>query len=73
MTTRENGVVKEFSGLKGFGFIRPDGGGQHLIVHYSDIDCEGYASLYEGDAVSFERTETPEGPKAIRVRVRHFQ
>lgn len=60
------GKVKWFNNDKGFGFIEAEGG-TDVFVHYSDIQSEGFKSLNEGDAVEFEVTQGPEGPKAANV------
>ena len=49
------GTVKWFNESKGYGFITPDDGGQHLFVHFSEIQSEGFKTLREGDAVTFEK------------------
>ncbi len=61
-----NGTVKWFNDAKGFGFITSDEG-QDVFVHYSAIQSDGFRSLAEGDAVSFETEDGPKGPKAVNV------
>jgi len=63
----DTGTVKWFSSEKGFGFITPDNGGADLFVHHSGIQTSGYASLDEGQKVSFEIGEGQKGPCATNV------
>ena len=63
------GTVKWFNAEKGFGFITVDGGGQDVFVHYSAIDMQGYKSLEEGQAVTFEVGTGQKGPQAESVRL----
>lgn len=49
-----NGTVKWFNGLKGFGFIQPDRGGQDVFVHISAVERAGLRTLAEGQKVSYE-------------------
>ena len=60
------GKVKWFNASKGFGFIETDEGGD-VFVHHNDIQAEGYKSLEEGEAVSFEVVQGEKGPRATNV------
>jgi len=61
------GKVKWFNSSKGFGFITPDGGGEDLFVHHSEIKTSGYASLDEDQDVKFEVGQGKKGPCAVNV------
>ncbi len=56
------GTVKWFNAGKGYGFISVEGG-DDLFVHFSEIQGEGYKSLEEGQAVTFEITTGNNGKK----------
>lgn len=62
------GIVKWFNSEKGYGFITPDEGGKDLFVHHSEIQVSGYATLDEGDKVSFEVGQGQKGPCAQKVQ-----
>ena len=47
------GTVKWFNPEKGYGFIS-QAGGEDLFVHFSEIQMDGYKTLDEGQAVSFD-------------------
>ena len=63
----ETGTVKWFNASKGYGFIAPDGGGDDLFVHHSEIKTEGYATLDEDQKVQFVIGEGKKGPCATNV------
>jgi CspA family cold shock protein len=48
------GVVKWFNPTKGFGFIKPDDGGEDLFVHVSAVEQSGLRGLEEGQTVAYE-------------------
>jgi cold shock protein len=61
------GKVKWFNETKGFGFVTSDDG-VDAFVHYSDIQGDGFKTLAEGTAVTFELQQGPKGYKAVNVR-----
>ncbi|MDZ4655550.1 MAG: cold shock domain-containing protein [Coriobacteriia bacterium] len=54
------GTVKWFNPDKGYGFVSREDG-EDLFVHYSEIQGEGFKTLDEGQAVSFEITTGQNG------------
>lgn len=62
------GTVKWFNDDKGFGFIEQEDG-EDAFVHYSEIQDEGYKTLYEGQEVEFDLEQGDKGPKATNVVV----
>ncbi|PTQ86315.1 putative cold-shock DNA-binding protein [Trichococcus patagoniensis] len=62
----EKGTVKWFNAEKGFGFIERESG-DDVFVHFSAISGDGFKSLEEGQAVSFEIVDGNRGPQASNV------
>ena len=48
------GTVMWFNPIKGYGFIKPDDGGQDVFVHVSAVEKAGYTGLAEGARISYE-------------------
>jgi CspA family cold shock protein len=61
-----NGLVKWFNDAKGFGFITTEEGSD-VFVHFSAIQGDGFRSLSEGDAVSFDVEKGAKGLQAVNV------
>lgn len=61
-----NCVVKWFNDSKGFGFIEQENG-EDVFVHFSSIQGEGFKTLSEGQAVSFDVVQGAKGPQAANV------
>ena len=66
MSERIIGTVKWFNGSKGYGFLAREGGAD-VFVHFSAIQGEGFKSLAEGDAVTFDVVKGPKGLQAANV------
>jgi len=62
----ENGTVKWFDTVKGFGFIKPDNGSSDVFVHNSAVAKSGLSSLKEGQKVRFN-TEINRDRKAVSL------
>lgn len=48
------GKVKWFNDQKGYGFIKPDDGGQDIFVHISAVERSGLRSLQEDQNIQYE-------------------
>lgn len=61
-----NGTVKWFNGTKGYGFITGEDD-KDYFVHFSAINVDGFKTLDEGQAVTFDIEEGQKGPQATNV------
>lgn len=64
----QNGTVKWFDAVKGYGFIAGDDG-KDAFVHQSNILMKGFRVLEVGQRVCYQIEPTEKGNKAINVVV----
>lgn len=67
---RQTGTVKFYNSQKGYGFIKPDGGGTDVFVHVTAVERSGIRDLNEGMRISFETEpdKRGKGPKAVDLQ-----
>ncbi len=61
----KKGTVKFFNDTKGFGFIKPEDGGDDVFVHMSGLIDE----IKENDQVQYEVEQGRKGLNAVNVEV----
>ena len=61
-----NGTVKWFNAEKGYGFITTEDG-QDIFAHFSQIVKDGFKTLEEGQAVTFDVVESDKGQQAENI------
>ena len=61
------GTIKKLTD-KNFGFITLEGEEKDLFFHANELVDANFEDLKEGDAVSFESSETPKGQAAVQVK-----
>jgi CspA family cold shock protein len=54
------GKIKWFNPEKGYGFIRPDAGGEDIFLHISAVEESGLEILDPGQAVRFNIETNPD-------------
>ncbi|MBO5069725.1 MAG: cold-shock protein [Roseburia sp.] len=62
------GTVKWFNAEKGFGFITAENGSD-VFVHFSALAMDGFKSLEDGQAVTFDMEKGNRGPQAVNVHI----
>lgn len=60
----QEGIVKFFNTEKGFGFIKPNAGGEDIFVHATGVIDQ----IRENDRVTFETKDGRKGLNAINVK-----
>ena len=65
--SKATGTVKWFNEEKGFGFIAQENG-PDVFAHFSAIQSEGFKTLKEGQAVTFDVEQGPKGPQASNIQ-----
>ncbi len=68
---RLKGTVKFFNTAKGYGFIKPDGGGKDIFVHITAVQRSGLPQLDEGMELGFEVSPdtNDRGPQAVELQL----
>ena len=61
------GTVKWFNQKKGFGFILGEDGNDYF-VHFTGIAREGFRTLEQGQAVTFDTSNNDKGVIAVNVQ-----
>ena len=61
------GKVKWFNDLKGYGFINSSECDEDILVHYSEIQQEGYKILEKDAVVEFDLVTSIKGFQALNV------
>lgn len=63
----ETGKIKWYDPGKGYGFIRPDGGGGDIFVHVTAVEQADLVRLHAEDRISFETEVGHSGTKAVNI------
>lgn len=67
-TLEVSGQIKWFDLTKGYGFIKPSGGGQgDILLHQTCVRQSGFKAAYEGAMVVCEAVQGPKGLQARRL------
>ncbi|MBL7773483.1 MAG: cold-shock protein [Chitinophagaceae bacterium] len=61
----QEGTVKFYNTKKGFGFIKPNDGGDDIFVHATGL----INNINENDKVTFEVVKDKKGLSAVNVRL----
>ncbi len=65
----KTGVVQWFNATKGYGFIRPDEGGNDVFVHITALEKAGVSSLKEGQKIAYELDTNRGKTSAVNLKL----
>lgn len=63
------GTVKWFNTTKGFGFIKPENGGEDVFVHISALQQAGMQSLADNAEVEYDIEESRGRKSAVNLKL----
>jgi cold shock protein len=63
----QTGTIKWFNPEKGYGFIRPDDGGEDIFLHISAVEEAGLDMLEPGQKIRFTLEQNPKNGKKSAV------
>merc|ERR550525_377479 len=66
---QQTGVVKNWNGDRGFGFVAPDAGGDDVFVHVRSLE-DGRQALNLGEKVTYSITTDEKSGKTRAANVR---
>ncbi len=72
MKPTERGMVTMYSGARGFGWIKPERGGENVFFHVSNLaSTKGFndTAILPGEHVAFQRQACAKGIHACPVRI----
>ncbi len=61
------GTIKMFNKENGFGFIHAEDGND-VFFHYSSLVMDGFKTVEQGEAVSFDLEQSDRGLRAANIK-----
>ena len=66
----QQGKIKFFNQEKCYGFIAPEGGGEDVFLHMSELEKSGYKGINLGQRVSYKIQSNHKGKtQAVNIKV----
>ncbi len=67
----QNGTVKWFNAIKGYGFLKPEGSDKDVFIHLSELQKNGLGGLDDNTQVTFEMVKDNQGKlSAGNIKIR---